>query len=101
MLVGDYIPIKTRLLPLKVFSMIVSALFSQFFINGMAVYMWAHKVELLMFASVLNGLYVAVTTLVVVSYFPFEYLFVGFLSVYMLIIPWLYVIFKKYNRGNS
>lgn len=58
MLVDDYIPIKTRLLPLKVFSMIVLALFSQIFINGMAVYMWAHKVGLLMFASVLNGLYI-------------------------------------------
>lgn len=71
----------------------------QIIINSLAVYMRAHKEEPLLLASFLSGIYIVSMTLFIVLYLPFEYFFVGFLSSYIWIVPWVLTIFKRYKKG--
>lgn len=66
----------------------------------MAIYMRAHKKEPLVMVSVSNGLYVAITTWLAAKYLPFEYLFSGFVSAYLLVLPWVYWIFRSFKRPS-
>jgi len=72
----------------------------QIIISSLAVYMRAHKEEPLMVPSFVTGVYIAITTLLIAMYLPFEYFFLGFLSSYVWGIPWVVVIFKRYKKGN-
>ncbi len=73
----------------------------QLIVNAMAIYMRAYKKEPLVVVSVVNGLYVAITTLLAAKYLPFEYLFSGFTSAYVLVLPWVYWIFRSFKRRSS
>jgi len=73
----------------------------QIIINGYAMYMRAHKEEPLFVLSFISGLYVVCATLLVVHFFSFEYFFIGFLSSYIFILPWVMKIFHRYKGGYS
>lgn len=71
----------------------------QLIINALAIYMRSYKKEKLVIVSIFNGTYVTITTLIIAKYFPFDYIFVGFTSAYLLVLPWVYTIFKKFQRS--
>ncbi|MNG33790.1 hypothetical protein D3C84_1201170 [compost metagenome] len=70
----------------------------QLIISALAVYMRAHKREPLVTVSFVNGVYVGGATLLASVYLPFNYFFAGFLSAYLLVVPWVVVIFKRNKR---
>lgn len=70
----------------------------QLILSGYAVYMRAHKEEPLMIPSFVSGVYITIVTLLIAKYLPFEYFFLGFLSSYLWGMPWVIVIFKRYNK---
>lgn len=90
--------IENRILPPLSLLMVSTGWLMQLIINAMAVYMRAYKKEPLVMVSVVNGLYVATATLLIAKYLPFEYLFSGFISAYLLILPWVYWIFRSFKR---
>lgn len=96
-----YLPISNRLLPMSSFLIVALAYLAQLLINSMATYIRAHKQEPLVLTSMLNGIYVATTTILIAINMPFEYLFIGFLSAYAVTLPWVYNVFKRYNREFS
>lgn len=71
----------------------------QLIINALAIYMRAYKKEKLVLVSVFNGAYVTITTLIIATHFSFDYIFIGFTSAYLLVLPWVYTIFKKFQRS--
>ncbi|BDB18523.1 hypothetical protein RJC98_02580 [Pseudomonas allii] len=92
--------VENRLLPTPSLLMVSVGWLLQLAINGMAIYMRAHKKEPLVVVSVANGLYVAITTWLAAKYLPFEYLFSGFVSAYLLVLPWVYWIFRSFKRPS-
>lgn len=97
----DYVPFDERLVsPFSLGIISVGWLF-QIIINSLALYIRAHKVEPLVIPSFLSGIYISFTTLIVALYFPFEYFFIGFLSSYIFGLPWVLIIFKKYQKGKT
>ena len=87
---------------LEPFAMIFLALgwLGQVIINTLAVYIRAHKVEPLVIPSVVTAIYIAITTLLIIKYLSFDYFFLGFLSSYIFGIPWIIIIFLRYQGGN-
>ena len=98
-LLKDYLPIANRLLSPASLALVGFGWLIQLWINSMAVYMRAHKREPLVVASVVQGLYVAATTLAIAINLPFDYLFLGFFSALCLVMPWVFWIFKNFRRS--
>ncbi|TFY92294.1 hypothetical protein DYL61_17630 [Pseudomonas nabeulensis] len=98
-LIKDQIFIDNRLLPTSALLAVSTGWLMQLIINAMAIYMRAHKKEPLVTVSIINGIYVGITTFIAAKYFPFEYLFSGFTSVYFLVTPWVYWIFRSFKRS--
>lgn len=98
----DYIPFYGRLISIYSFIIISIAWFIQIIINALATYMRAHKEEPLVLPSVISAIYISLITWLIAMNLPFEYFFVGFLSSYILGLPWVLLIFKKYKvRENG
>jgi O-antigen/teichoic acid export membrane protein len=96
----DILPFASRLVSLFSLSIIATGWFFQIVINSLAIYMRAHKEEPLMVLSFLSGVYISILTLLIAIYLPFEYFFIGFLSSYIITIPWVLLIFKKYKEKS-
>lgn len=65
----------------------------QVVVNGLALYLRAHKEEPLVHLSILDGIYILITTFLCAKILPPKYLFLGFLSSFIWVLPWLYNIF--------
>jgi len=98
-LLQDYLPVAKRLLSQVSLALVALGWLIQLWITSMAGYMRAHKQEPLVPASVVQGLYVAASTLFIATYLPFDYLFLGFFSASFLVIPWVFWIFKNFKRA--
>ncbi|MFA6740651.1 MAG: hypothetical protein WCR78_04090 [Arcobacteraceae bacterium] len=98
----DYIPFYGRLISTYSFIIISIAWFIQIIINALATYMRAHKEEPLVLPSFVSAIYISFTTWLIAMNLPFEYFFIGFLSSYILGLPWVLLIFRKYKvRENG
>lgn len=97
----ELVPITDRLVGAQSFMCLALGWFFQLIVNALAVYVRAHKEEPLMFASFLNGIYVAGTTIMIAIYLPFEYFFGGFLSAYSWVLPWVICVFVKYRNNKG
>lgn len=92
---GGYISFADRLVsPVSLLMVSMGWLF-QLVISSFAVYMRAYKSEPLVLVSLVNGVYVGSVTLWASELLPFDYFFAGFLSAYLLIAPWVFIVFKK------
>lgn len=96
----DLVPIAERLVGGQSLLYLALGWFFQLIINALAIYMRAHKEEPLVLASLLNGLWVAIATILIAIFLPFEYFFCGFLSAYIWVVPWVVLIFGKYKKGR-
>jgi len=96
----DILPFANRLVSPFSLSIIAIGWLLQIVINSLAIYIRAHKEEPLMIPSFLTGVYISITTLLIAIYLPFEYFFLGFLSSYVWVMPWVMVIFRRYKKGN-
>ncbi len=67
----------------------------QLIVNGLAIYLRAHKEEPLVVPSIVSAAYVIITTYFAARYLPPEYFFLGFLSSYLWGLPWIISIFNK------
>lgn len=96
----DTLPFSDRLVSPFSLAIIALSWLLQIILSGYAVYMRAHKEEPLMIPSFVSGVYIAIVTLLIAKYLPFEYFFLGFLSSYLWGMPWVMVIFKRYKKGS-
>lgn len=94
----DYVPFVDRLLSIDSFLIISLGWLAQLVINALAIYMRTQKKEPLVIVSVTNGLYVCIATILAAAYLPFEYFFIGFISAYLIILPWVCKIFTTHYR---
>jgi len=99
MFAGDYFSAVERLVSIKSLTFLLAGWFFQLLINALALYLRAHKIEPLVLASIFSAVYVASTTVLMCIYMPFDYLFLGFLSVYIWVFPWVFVVFRRHRRA--
>ena len=90
---------KQRFLDFTNLIFLLVAWFFQLLISAMATYMRAHKEEPLMLPSVISGIYIAITTFIAANLFPKEYLLFGFYSSFIIVLPWVYILYK--NKKNK
>ena len=67
-------------------------------VNGLAVYLRAHKEEPLVIPSAVSAIYIVTVTLFSAKYLPPEYFFLGFISSYLWGIPWILTIFNQKRK---
>jgi hypothetical protein len=67
----------------------------QLFVNGIAVYLRAHKQEPLVVPSLVSAAWISIATFISARFLPPDYIFVGFLSSYVWGVPWVLWIFRK------
>jgi len=72
--------------------------FFQIFVNGMAIYLRAHKQEPYVLPSFVSGLFILMTTFICLMYLPPVFLFLGFFLSFSFGFPWCYAIFKNKRR---
>ena len=87
-----------RFLDVGTISLLLLAWLMQLVINAMAMYMRAHKKEVLVIPSIMLGLFVAVTTFLISNNFSSQYLFVGFLISFIWNLPLVYYIYRKEKK---
>ncbi len=73
----------------------------QLVVNGLAIYLRAHKEEPLVVPSVITAVYVIITTYLSAKYLQPDYFFLGFFSSYLWGLPWIIAIFNtKREKGH-
>ena len=96
-LVRGHFPFIDRLLvrfvSLPTLCCLAAAWFCQLFINALAVYLRAHKEEPLVAMSMVSAVYIAIVTFLCAKYLLPDYIFIGFLSSYLWMVPWVIRIF--------
>lgn len=85
----------TRLLGIDAVIMLALAWLLQLIIHNLAVYVRAFKEDPLAWQTLVAAAYTVVSTLICIHYRQVEYLFLGFLSVYLWFLP---VVFRLFNR---
>lgn len=88
----------SRLVSFQSLIIISIAWFFQVIVNGLAIYMRAFKKEPLVWISLVSGIYVGTTTWLAAFYLPIEYFFIGYLSSYLWVLPWVLIIFKRFKN---
>jgi len=88
-----------RLVSLTSMSLLATAWFFQLIVNGLAVYLRAHKKEPLVVPSVTTAVYAFVSTLLCARYLSTRYFFLGYLSSYVWGIPWVLYIFSTKRKA--
>lgn len=94
----NHVPLIDRLVSIDAFLMISLGWLAQLIINSLAIYMRTHKKEPLVIVSVTNGIYVCISTILAAAYLPFEYFFIGFISAYLIVLPWVCKIFTQHYK---
>lgn len=87
--------LSSRFLGIIPLSILIICWFVQIIVNGMAVYLRAHKQEPYVVVSAVSGIFVLVTTYLSAKYMPSNYIFLGFALSFVFILPWSYYIYKN------
>lgn len=88
--------LKSRFLGIVPLSMLLIGWLLQIIVNGLAIYLRAHKEEPYVIPSVVSGIFIIVTTFLSSKYLPPSMFFIGFLASYLYGLPWSLKIF--YNK---
>jgi hypothetical protein len=84
-----------RFLNLGTIALLLGMWLLQLIINSIAVYSRAHKEEPYVIASLVTGIYVALSTVLITLFFPYQYFYWGFYSSFLFAFPWFYSIYSK------
>ena len=88
----------SRFLPGQALLLLMVAQFGQLFTNAWAVYLRGHKIEPYWYINALAALWVVLITVLVGTLLPADYFFIGLLSSYAWVIPWSYVLFRRWKQ---
>ena len=97
----DQIPLLHRFLPFKAMFTLFLSWFCQVLVNGLAIYLRAHKKEPMMVLSAVSAVYVFGTTYLCAKYLSEEWLFLGMLSSYVWGIPFVVNMIKKQKEKHT
>lgn len=91
-----------RILPLRQFIVLGSAYFLQVFVNGMAIYLRAHKQEPLLYVGIVSAVCSIVATVIILTVYGVDYVFYGYLLSFAITMPTVIYIFisrrKEWHR---
>ncbi|MBM6748723.1 hypothetical protein H5995_05440 [Megamonas rupellensis] len=87
---------------LDLYSMLILSIcwFLQLIVSFMATYLRAHKKEPLMYISIFCAVYVSISTFFIVNNFPSDYLFLGFLTSFIFVLPTVMYIFYLQRKED-
>lgn len=74
--------------------------FMQNIINSLAVYLRAHKEEPFVLSSLFLAIYISITTLLCVKYLSLGFLFLGYLTSNILILPWVVNLLRNRRKKH-
>jgi O-antigen/teichoic acid export membrane protein len=92
-LFGNQFEFLDRFLGIKQITMLSITWFGQIFIVGISVYLRSHKKEPLVIPSLISGIYISLSTFLIVNFLPKEYIFLGFMTSLIFGLPWIIKIF--------
>lgn len=92
------VEIIARFLDIIPLAILLTSWFFQTIVNGLAIYLRAHKKEPLVLPSLFSAIYIAVSTYFIARFLPPDLLFVGFLTNFIFVLPWCIRIFITKRR---
>lgn len=95
---ADALPFLRRFVSVTSMGILLSAWIIQLVINGLAIYMRAHKQEPMVLLSIISAAYIALTTVLITRYLPPQYLFLGFLTAALWGLPCTVILFVKKRK---
>lgn len=95
---ADSITFLKRFLGLIPMAMLLCAWLFQMIINALAVYLRAHKKEPFVLISVVKAVYIGVSTVLIIKFMPPQYLFLGFFTAVMWVLPWSVRLFIRKKK---
>lgn len=96
----DKLMIFQRLLDINFMVMLTFCWLLQLMVNVLATYLRAHKKEPLMYISIVWGIYIFISTLFIISTNNKNYLFLGFLSSFIFVLPTVIYIFYLQRKED-
>lgn len=87
-----------RFLDIRSMAILAACLFLQLIVNTLATYLRAHKEEPLVIPFFVAAIYIVTVTFLCSQYLSIEYLFIGYLSSYLFLLPWIISIFYKQRK---
>lgn len=96
----EMIPIWKRILSPNGMMILFLCWLGQLVIGNWATYLRAHKKEPLVVYSIISSVYVFIVTLVCTQVFPADYMFLGFLSVMVWGIPYIWRIYDRQKKAH-
>ena len=91
-----------RILPVRQFLVLGAAYFLQVFVNGMAIYLRAHKQEPLLYVGIVSAVCSIVATVIILTVYSVDYVFYGYLLSFAITMPTVIYIFiskrKEWHR---
>lgn len=100
-LFGEQSLLSGRFVGITSMFLLATSYFIGLIVNGLAVYLRAHKEEPLVKVSLLMALYILVTTFLCAKYLSSEYLFLGYFTSYFIAMPWIIQIFIERRRKHA
>ena len=89
-----------RFLNIRSLALLNLGWFAQLFIHNLAIYLRSHKEEPLLVPSVLSSIYVVFTTLFSGFYLSIDFFFMGFVTLFLWLLPWVIILYKRKKRFN-
>lgn len=74
--------------------------FGQLFIHNLSIYLRSYKEEPLLIPSILSAIYVFVSTILCVSYLSVDLYFLGLATMFLWLLPWVYIIYNRKKRSS-
>ncbi len=69
----------------------------QVVLNGLAVYLRAHKKEPFVATSLTSAVFISVATVLCAMFLPADWFFLGFAGSYLVVFPWIVIMFFNYR----
>lgn len=94
------VSIMDRFVSMTSMKFLAACWFLQTIINGLGVYLRAHKEEPMVIPYSISAIYIGLSTLLCAKYLPPYYLFLGYLSSYLFLLPWTFYIFYQRRKRH-
>jgi len=89
-----------RVVSLESFLILSCAWFLQLIVYILVTFIRLFKRELFVLPTIVSSIYIFVSTIIILKYFPNKYLFMGLLSSYIFGLPWIYKIYRNFLKGK-
>ena len=98
--VDFFIMYKERVVEFKSFMILSLSWFLQLIVYFLVTFTRLFKRELFVVQTILSSIYIFISTIIILKFMSFNFIFFGLLTSYFFGLPWIYIVFKNFIKGK-